>query len=283
LKTAILSFGSRPDVRIHVLRGPRGRHFLERVLHLPQAREHLVAERAPRVEEIARLARIVLEVVELRARGVDGLVAARPQRLDVAPPVVVERVHGLGVALEPQFRPVAGHERQEGRAGHLAGHRHAQQGEHRRHKVDDADGVGDRAPAQALERRPNHEGDAGRGLVDEEPVRVLTVIAEALAVVAQDRDHRAVQQIPLPEERDDPADLGVGEGDFAAVRMSGVLGLVGLGRIVRRVRVVQVDPREERPALRLVDPRQRLVDDLVGGPLDAARRPAAGLHEVEVV
>ena len=86
-------------------------------------------------------------------------------------------------------------------------------------------------------------------LVDEETVRALAVIAEALAVVAHDDDHRAVEEVLRVELRDEAADLRVDERDLAVVRMPGVARLERLGRIVRGVRVVEMHPGEERASV----------------------------------
>ena len=102
-------------------------------------------------------------------------------------------------------------------------------------------------------------------------------------MVAHDDDDRAVVDAELLQLRDDAGDLAVGEGNLAVVGVPLVPRGERLGRVVRRVRVVQVDPGEERPAFGAVDPRERLVDRLVAGPLDGAQRHRALLAEVEVV
>ena len=109
------------------------------------------------------------------------------------------------------------------------------------------------------------------------------MVAEALAVVADDDNHRAVVEAERLELGDDAADLAVGEGNLAVVRVSLVTRRERLGRVVGRVRVVEVDPGEERRALRVPNPRQGLVHDLVAGPLDVRQRHAALPAEVEVV
>ncbi len=83
--------------------------------------------------------------------------------------------------------------------------------------------------------------------------------------------------------RDDSRDLGIGEGDLAVVGMPLVLRRKRFGRPIRGVRVVKMDPREERLSLRAVDPRQRLVDDFICRPLDRRERHAARLAEIELV
>ena len=62
-------------------------------------------------------ARIAVDVVELRTRRVDDLVAARSQRAKVAPAVVVQRIHRFGVRVEAELALRAGHQRDEADAG----------------------------------------------------------------------------------------------------------------------------------------------------------------------
>ncbi len=54
-------------------------------------------------------------------------------------------------------------------------------------------------------------------LVDEEPVRALAVIAQALAVVAHDDDDGLVEEVMGVEPRQQSADLRIDERDLAGV------------------------------------------------------------------
>ena len=272
-----------PHLGVHIVCRRRRRRLLEGRLDFAQPGHHAVADGPPLAVDVCRLLRVALEVEELGARGVDELIAARAQRTQVAPPEMVQRVHGLGVAFEAQFDRRAGHQRDQAFAGQAGRYRNSGEIEKRRRQVDDSDGILDHAGAGLRERRVHDERHVRDALVDEEPVRFLPVVAETLAVIAQHRHDRLLEQAALLEKTDDAAHLRVGEGDFAPVGMAFVLGLEGLGRIVRRVRVVQVNPREEPPVLHRVDPRQGLVDHLVAGTLDVAQRAPAALRDVEVV
>ena len=53
------------------------------------------------------------------------------------------------------------------------------------------------------------------GLVNEEPVRALAVLAEALAVIADHGHDGPVEELPRFEKREEAADLRVGERHFA--------------------------------------------------------------------
>ena len=75
----------------------------------------------------------------------------------------------------------------------------------------------------------------------------------------------------LSQGAQDAAELRVGVGDLGVVgarERARELRRVVPRRGVRRVRVVEVDPEEERLSLVLPEPAQRLVHRLVAGPLD---------------
>ena len=94
-------------------------------------------------------------------------------------------------------------------------------------------------------------------------MRPLAVIAEALAVIADDHDDRAVEQSAPLENLEQMADLRVDERDRSVVRVA-VRVAIGSRRLVRRVRVVEVQPRKEARARHDIEPLHRARDDLVG-------------------
>ena len=61
------------------------------------------------------------------------------------------------------------------------------------------------------------EGDPQGGLVDEDRVGHLAVLAERLAVVRDHRDHRVLGAAGRAQGREHAAHLGVGERDLAVV------------------------------------------------------------------
>ena len=137
-------------------------------------------------------------------------------------------------------------------------------------------------------------------VVERVAVLVAAVVEELLAVVGGDDERRAPVEPALGEPGDQPPDLGVGEGDLAAVERPrapdqprgqleaplahahhvlarredealvlpvealGEAPPPGLGRRVDRVRVEVVHEQEERLVPVLVDPAQGGVGDLVG-------------------
>ncbi len=113
------------------------------------------------------------------------------------------------------------------------------------------------------------EGHAQRGLVDEEPVRQLAVIAEGLAVIPR-RDHDQAAAGAGLRGGDDAAQTGVGGGNLAVVGAPGLLLAVGRGRIVGRVRLVEMHPGEEGAVLS--------GDPFLGGGGDDRARPLGLQH-----
>ena len=77
-------------------------------------------------------------------------------------------------------------------------------------------------------------------------MRALAVLAERLAVVGDDDDGGAGEEAGLLEMFEQASDGGVGVGDLAVVRRISVRGGKRRRRRVGRVRIEQVQPREER-------------------------------------
>jgi len=283
----------RPDVaeggqpgarlRVHVAGGHRRLGSREPFLALAQLRDHPVGNRTPGVEDVGRLVRVPVDVVELRAWRVDHLVPSGAKRAEVAPAVMVQRVHRLRVRVEVQLPGGAGHQRHEARAGHGLRRGHTQQVEHGGHDVHRPHGVGHPARLGKAERRAEDEGHVRHAVVDEKAVRGLAVVAQALAVIAHHDDDRLLVEPASAQQVEHAPDLAVGKRHLTVVRVPLVARRERLGRAVRRVRIVEVNPREERRVPGPVDPRQGLVHHLVGGPLDRRQRHGPRLGEVEVV
>ncbi len=99
-------------------------------------------------------------------------------------------------------------------------------------------------------------------------MRQLSVIAEPLAMIAGEDDQRIVEQAAILEELPEAAEERIGVGHLAVIRPPGVLRQVGFGRRVGIVRVVEMEPDEERRVVvALVEP------GLGGG--DGLRLPTA--------
>ena len=256
-------------------RGP-GDHGRER----PVERRHALPLRHG---EIDGFGRVVLQIVQLGPRRTDVLEPAVLHRLQLAPPVVIAGKPGFRVRDEIQARTER--EGLQARALDLFRRRHAEEVKRGRHHVDDPDLIGD-LPYRHVRSRDD-EGNANRGIVDEEAVLLLAVLAEHLAVIAN-HDHQRLGEPPARGQGvEQAADLCVGRRHFGVIRTvhrGGKARAIGFGSLVRRVRIVQVHEREERPIAILCNPCERGIDDFGAGPLDVvhARRGVEFL-EVEIV
>ena len=159
--------------------------------------------------------------------------------------------------------------------------------EERGQEIHGADLRVDPDPAQRRERCRQEEGDAKGVVVHEIAVARLAVAAQGLAVVAHHDDDGPVLDPLRPQPRKAAPHLLVGEGDLSVVEAAQAAPLVlraeGLRGLVGSVRVVQMDPREERPLLVDVEPREGGVHDLVGRSLHGPQVQVLVLPEVEAV
>ena len=105
---------------------------------------------------------------------------------------------------------------------------------------------------------------------------VLAVIAEPFAVIGEKNDRAAIVEGLVLQERNEAADDRVRGGDIAVVRRA-VARVKRLGRVVGRVRLVDVEEEEKRSRLRPGDP---LLGD--GPRLLAAALRATHAEEVRV-
>ena len=195
----------------------------------------------------------------------------------------MERIHRFRIRVEAQFALCSCHQRCEAHAGDARSGRSSEQIEDRRHDVHRSDRIGNPAMRRLAERRADDERHAGDGVVDEEAVRSFSVLPKALAVIAHHHDDGSVVQVVRLQGRDEPCDLTVCERDLSVVGVFLVSRRERFWRPVGRVRVVQVNPREEWSICRVFNPGKRLVQHFVGRPLDRRERQGAHLAEVEVV
>ena len=105
------------------------------------------------------------------------------------------------------------------------------------------------------------------GFVDQQAVGQLTVLAELLAVVPHHRHDRPVGEPLAVQLCKQAAHLGIHLGDLAVVRPVRVEGAERLRGGVRRVRVVEVHPGEERLFALLGEPGDRAVGHHPARPL----------------
>ena len=266
------SAARRSSVSASIGRGPcaapalavRGLELIER------AAEHVEPRRELR-RSVAVLVPIGRQVVELRPWRADQLEAPVLNRAQLAPAVVISGIPAFAMRHQPEL--LAAGERHQVRALHLGRHRDSKQRQGGRHDVDDPHLVGNDRRRHA--RTADDERDARRGFVDEEAVRQFAVFAEHLAMVGDHDDERVVEAAVGAKRVDQAPDLRVDVRDFGvvgAVSGSWEARLKRSGRFVRGVRVVQVDPGEERAVRLRLQPLERAVDDIGSRPLNHVHR-----------
>ena len=127
---------------------------------------------------------------------------------------------------------------------------------------------------------PDDQRHSRHALVHEQSVRALAVFAQALSVIADEDDEGALAQVAGVEEGQHAADLRIHECDGALIPGRPVGP--ALGRVVRRVRVVEMQPSEKPRTRRRVQPGQRVIDDLVGRPPHIVEVEVIASSRVEV-
>ena len=112
---------------------------------------------------------------------------------------------------------------------------------------------------------------------------VLSVLAQALAMVGEHHDDGAVVEPQPPQVVKKSAHDRVARGDLAIV-CEWITALVRLRRLVWRMRLVGVEEEEERVVLHALEPGHRQRCCLVSATLDASRRVCAARgHELVFV
>ena len=154
-----------------------------------------------------------------------------------------------------------------------------------RHDVDDAHLVRDYGRRHA--GTVDDQGNMGGRFVDEEAVRGLAVLAQHLPVIGDHDDHRVREAAVGAQGVDQPSHLQIHVRDLGvvgAVSGSREPRLHALGRLVRRMRVVEMNPGEEALVAVLAEPCERAIDHVRPPPLDHVHgRRVRKLVEIELV
>ena len=202
--------------------------------------------------------------------GVNVLPAVRSQRAQSGVPEGEPRKERLAVGRQVDLPRRVVHRAQQAdtlRAGDLAGADEFRDG---RRDVDQSHLAADPpAGRNAAARRARDQRDRDRRVVDEERVPLLAVLAEALAVIAEQHDQGVLAKAERVQLGQQPADLRIDVGDLVEVRTRVTAGERSRGR-VRFVRVEEVGEQEERPVRGGGGPQRvdRMVGDLVRPALD---------------
>src|SRR5260370_26011795 len=126
---------------------------------------------------------------------------------------------------------------------------HAHQLEHRWSHLNRFNCVSNarRGKARAFWRLPDDRDAHGR-IVDEETVLSFAVLSKGFAVIAEEDDQGIVIEAVggLLEPGEEPSQLAVRVGDFALIGLLRVLRAERFGWVIRTVRVVEMEPEEQR-------------------------------------
>src|SRR5438477_5014174 len=106
--------------------------------------------------------------------------------------------------------------------------------------------------------------------IEQHAVLGLAVVAEPLAVIAAQDDQRWIVQPAFVEIREEPPDDRICRGDLAVVRTRCVLRSKRFHWLVRRVRLEQMEKKEEWLRLHAIEPAEGCARGDVAGALQRA-------------
>src|SRR4030042_1525556 len=156
-------------------------------------------------------------VVKLGPGRLDELVPRGSQALELAPAIVVAGIKTLAVGFRIPFRVPSPDQRKQALPLDCSGHRQTQQLTESRHKVDVLHLGSDRFSPELGRGNPDDHGNGDRGIIDEESMRALMMLTQALSVVSHAHDHRLLQLAFFPQSLQDPADQVIRIGDLTVV------------------------------------------------------------------
>src|SRR5258708_27860253 len=110
------------------------------------------------------------------------------------------------------------------------------------------------------------------GVVNKEAVLMLAVLCESFAVIAHEQNQAAIINLITFEPLDQAAEFMVGISNLSVVEVALILAAVRLGRIIRAMRIVQMQPKEKWPPRILAEPLNRMVHAL----------PRAAVHQSQI-
>ena len=163
-------------------------------------------------------------------------------------PAAIQR-GGEGLEIRREGRAAVGDRVEQGTARKPCVRRGSQAVQHRRHDVDvpRSDRRREAARAPGSVGRADDQRNVQRVLVREEPVRRFPVSTECLSVVGGQNDKD--RSPPPPDGLEQGLERAIDRRHLSRVRVGRVLAIEWWRRRVRRVRVVEVNPREPRASL----------------------------------
>src|SRR6516164_9076203 len=105
-----------------------------------------------------------------------------------------------------------------------------------------------------------HQGYVQSFVVEKDSVAPLPVLSESLAMVRDHHDDALIEQTLRPQFCQQLSNGGVHVGDFTVVGRN-AMGIERWWRIVRIVRIVKMQPKEEGPLRTLAEPCQCTIDN----------------------
>ncbi len=170
---------------------------LELTQPVGQSATQLAGSRPLFVVQIAGLAGVLLQVVELRIGAQDEVVGVLDQRGEVAPAEVEPREVGLGVddPMRCGHRVVG----QQGLAVQARGQRSPEEVENRRIDVDEPHGLLEDGSPAGTSRQLEEQRHAKDLRVEEGTVLQVAVVPQTLTVIRQQDDQSAVVHTERPE------------------------------------------------------------------------------------
>src|SRR6267378_4786832 len=121
------------------------------------------------------------------------------------------------------------------------------------------------------------------GVVDKETVRLFAMLSQTFAMVAAEHDHSVPINPFLFQKPEKPPDLLIRESDLAVVRLCRIFATVRLGRTIRKVGIVEMNPKKKLILRILPQPVQRHIGDNIARPLHLVEIRFVQAAEVEVV
>src|SRR5690348_15811908 len=230
-----------------------------RFIFLPALLQLAAQHRGYRVlicDHVVSFCRIILRAVEFRPRRLDVVVVAGFQAVQRAPAKGRERIESFAVGGGREVRAIGGEQtgRVELLLNGIADAGHLQHGGRNGNTL-----YGRGNGAQAVARWSGGLDDqrhAYGGVVDKKTVLLLAVFAQGFAVVAEQHNPGVRIKPRTLQPFDEPRQLAVSIGNLAVVRVLSVLAEEGLGRVIRTMRIVEMEPEEEGPRAMLPQPRE---------------------------
>ena len=195
------------------------------------------------VDDVHLFPRVPFQIVELGTRRADVFPAARAQGAQLGPSHVEFRVERLCVGVR-RFNGLSFKSRHEADALTSKRNLASQEGDQSGKKID-SPYLGFDVLSSGNAWACHDPGDMQRGIVEEHAVVILPMLRKAFAMVSQHGCQSPFRRRLFIEGVEQSAEFPICVSDFAVIRALLVLPLERLRRIMRSVRIVDVNPQKE--------------------------------------